>query len=569
MALPSGATFAGYIVARRLGAGATGVVYLVQDPRSSTWQALKVLSPAAADDDEARRRFQDETPLATHLVHPNIVRVHDRGEFDGQLWVAMDYVDGISAAQLAADRFPAVSPVGEALAVVTALAEALDYAHQRGLVHRDVKPANIFLTGRGEGEQRILLSDFGIVGEPSPAYAAPEQLIGADVDGRADQYALAATAFHLLTGTPPAGAPPRLSDQRPELARLDAVFARALARRAADRFDSCRDFADAANEQAGLSAGERSPEAVLVADYPAYAWPEADDAYGGGPASAAARNTRGSPRSSAAWPGPPSAFSGAGAPPAPPGQAPRPAPKRRSVRKTVLRIAGVVALAGLLALGVVVARRTQPAPPRPVGSAAPAPPARAVAPSKPTPDTATPVPLDGTYRLEVQRTKQTYNYAADPQPPDVTTWWAFRSACTPDGCTAAATRLDDNGHTQQVYAGGAPMYLRYGDDRWQSSPTDIRFPCVGSDGAADDQTATLVLTLQPQPNGDFAGEEILTVQTNECDQRSAVIRIPAVASPQGAVPPGVTLPDPAAGPESGSTPSPAPTAAPRAPRPHP
>jgi serine/threonine-protein kinase len=128
----------------------------------------------------------------------------------------MDYVEGNNAAQLMADRFPAVSPAGEVLAIVTAVAGALDHAHERGMLHRDVKPANILLT-RGQSEQRILLADFGIarrIGDPietagsnlpagTVGYAAPETLMGADVDGRADQYALAATAFHLLTGAPP------------------------------------------------------------------------------------------------------------------------------------------------------------------------------------------------------------------------------------------------------------------------------------------------------------------------------------------------------------------------------
>ncbi len=268
MALASGATFAGYLVARRLGSGPTGTVYLAQDPRASRWQALKVLGPALSDDGEFHRRFLDEIPVATRLHHPNIVEARDRGEFDGRLYVAMEYVEGITAARLIADRFPAVAPAGEVLAIVTALAGALDYAHERGLLHRDVKPANVLLPGRGEGDQRTLLADFGVVRPPGTVgYVAPEQLLGAGVDARADQYALAATAFHLLTGAPPPpdAAPPRISEQRPELARLDGVFARALADDADDRFGSCGEFAAAANERAGVAGGDRGPDAVLVA----------------------------------------------------------------------------------------------------------------------------------------------------------------------------------------------------------------------------------------------------------------------------------------------------------------
>ena len=271
MALASGATFAGYTVARRLGVGVTGEVYLAQDPRSQRWVALKVLSPQLSSDDQFRQRFETETALVANVYQPHIVEVHARGEFGGRLWTAMDYVEGSSAAQLMAERFPAVSPAGEVLAVISAVASALDHAHHRGLLHRDVKPANILLTSLGAGEQRILLADFGIAPRGGTVgYAAPEQLSGADIDGHADQYALAATAFHLLTGAPPFDDPPRLSDQRPELARLDGVFSRALAKAPADRFDSCGDFAAAANEQAGVPTGDRSPAAVLSAEYPAY-----------------------------------------------------------------------------------------------------------------------------------------------------------------------------------------------------------------------------------------------------------------------------------------------------------
>jgi serine/threonine protein kinase, bacterial len=187
MALASGANFAGYTVARRLGSGVTGEVYLAQDPRAARWVALKVLSLAMSMDSDFRQRFLLETTTAANLCHPHIVEVHARGEFEGQLWVAMDYVEGNNAAQLMADGFPAISPTGEVLAIVTAVAGALDHAHERGMLHRDVKPANILLT-RGQGEQRILLADFGIarrLGDPietagsnlpagTVGYAAPE-----------------------------------------------------------------------------------------------------------------------------------------------------------------------------------------------------------------------------------------------------------------------------------------------------------------------------------------------------------------------------------------------------------
>ncbi|OOK82643.1 phosphotransferase enzyme family protein [Mycobacterium kansasii] len=98
---------------------------------------------------EFRRRFHRETAVAANLYHPNIVEVHERGEFEGRLWIAMDYIDGISAAQLMRERFPAVLPVGEVLAIISATAAALDYAHQRAVLHGDVKPANILVTSAG------------------------------------------------------------------------------------------------------------------------------------------------------------------------------------------------------------------------------------------------------------------------------------------------------------------------------------------------------------------------------------------------------------------------------------
>jgi serine/threonine protein kinase, bacterial len=520
MALASGATFAGYLVARRLGSGATGAVYLVQDPRSSRWQALKVLAPALSTDGEFRRRFRAETPIATNLYHPNIVEVRDRGEFDDQLYVAMEYVEGINAARLIAERFPAVSPVGEVLSIVTAIAGALDYAHERGLLHRDVKPANVLLTGRGEGEQRTLLTDFGIAGQPGTVgYAAPE-LAGAGADGRADQYALAATAFHLLAGAPPppGTAAPRLSDQRPELAPLDGVFSRALAASAADRFETCREFAEALNEQAGVRSRDRSPEAALVAEYPAYSCPLPPAA-----APLADRTDDVSADLSAA--------------PAPDTARPATAaPKWHRRRRIALVAAAVVLVAGLLGVGFVAGRKTD-------ATAAPA--------ARPTTSApAAPVPLDGTYRLEVQRSRQTFNSTPDPQPPDVTTWWAFRSSCAPASCTAVGVPLDDNDHTQAKSPGGEPVVLEFRDGRWLSGPEKSAFPCIGPTGAERTQATTQVLSLRPRPQGGFVGEMTVTVHGNECDQQGAVLRAPALATRSGDLPPEVAVPDPANGPPS-------------------
>lgn len=292
MSLQAGSVFADYRIERLLGSGAMGEVYLAQHPRLPRRDALKVLPAHLTTDSEFGNRFQLEADLAATLFHPNIVGVHDRGEFDGQLWIAMDYVDGTDAARFCTDRHPGGLPEAEAVRIVEAIAAALDHAHERGLLHRDVKPANILLAERDGEARRILLADFGIVrqlGEASGltatnftvgtlSYAAPEQLMGEELDGRADQYALAATAFHLLTGAPPfeednpvavisrhlAAAPPLLSDHRPDLAHLDAVLVRGLAKDPADRFDSCCEFARALRgavvpESSSRTGGRRWP----------------------------------------------------------------------------------------------------------------------------------------------------------------------------------------------------------------------------------------------------------------------------------------------------------------------
>ncbi|MDC9004098.1 serine/threonine-protein kinase PknH/PknJ [Mycobacterium marinum] len=278
MPLTNGEIFAGYKLIRLLGSGGMGEVYLAQHPRLPRRDALKLLPRDWSADPEYRARFNREAELASTLWHPHIVGVHDRGEEDGQLWISMDFVDGLDAAKLLADRYPTGMPVEQVIQIVTAVASALDYAHKQGLLHRDVKPANIMLTHLDEeGGQRILLTDFGIARNiedisgltatnftvGTVAYSAPEQLVGEVVDGRTDQYALAATAYHLLTGSHlfpnsnPAAVigrhintpPPSLADARPELTSLDHVLAVALAKRSGERFERCIDFARALSEQ--------------------------------------------------------------------------------------------------------------------------------------------------------------------------------------------------------------------------------------------------------------------------------------------------------------------------------
>lgn len=289
--LSVGERFAGFTVLRPLGGGGMGEVYLVEHPRLPRQEALKILSPTLSRDADYRERFAREADLAAKLWHPNIVEVRDRGETDGQLWISMAYVAGQDAGQLLTSKYPSGMPTLEVIRIINAVADALDYAHSQGLLHRDVKPANIFTSDSATtGEGRVLLGDFGIAREianssgltdtnmtlGTVAYSAPEQLAGEPLDGRADQYALAATAYNLLTGvtlfplTNPVAviskqltaSPPRLSTHRPELAGADAVLEKALAKDPADRFSSCSEFARAFADYALDAARTASPTAA-------------------------------------------------------------------------------------------------------------------------------------------------------------------------------------------------------------------------------------------------------------------------------------------------------------------
>jgi serine/threonine protein kinase, bacterial len=282
MPLNQGDVFAGYTILRRLGSGGMGEVYLAQHPRLPRRDALKVLPASLTADREYRQRFSREADIAAELWHPHIVGIHDRGEFEGQLWLTMDYVDGTDAAQLVRSRYPSGMPKAEVFEIVTAVADALDYAHLRGLLHRDVKPANILLTEGDSRGRRILLADFGIAREiadisgltatnmvvGTTAYSAPEQLMGSDIDGRADEYALGCTAFQLLTGSEPyqnsnaavvitqhlSAPPPLIGERQPELAGLNDVITKVLAKDPGDRFPSCSDFAAALTGHPGVGA---------------------------------------------------------------------------------------------------------------------------------------------------------------------------------------------------------------------------------------------------------------------------------------------------------------------------
>lgn len=144
MDVVDGAVFAGYRIERRLGAGGMGTVFLVQHPRLPRRDALKILADSHLDDPEFRARFLREAEIAAWLQHPNLVAVRDRGEQDGRLWITMQYVDGVDVAELIRRGQAGLDPA-RAVRIVTEAARGLDEIHRAGLLHRDVKPANILV----------------------------------------------------------------------------------------------------------------------------------------------------------------------------------------------------------------------------------------------------------------------------------------------------------------------------------------------------------------------------------------------------------------------------------------
>jgi serine/threonine protein kinase len=289
--LAAGSRVSGYLLEKLVGVGGMAAVYRARDERLGRVVALKLL----AGDEVVRKRFVREARAVAAVDHPHIIPVYEAGEAEGVLFIAMRFVAGDDL-RVIVGREGALRP-RRAAAFISPVASALDAAHAAGLVHRDVKPANMLVdVGPGRPEH-VYLSDFGVargmlsssgltgVGQflGTPDYAAPEQISGRDVDGRADQYALACVAYTLLSGSvlfrrevPMAVLyahlsvpPPRLTAVRPELpGAVNQVLARALSKEPDDRYDSCGDFADALREALGLepydpsrSAGAGAPAA--------------------------------------------------------------------------------------------------------------------------------------------------------------------------------------------------------------------------------------------------------------------------------------------------------------------
>jgi len=289
--IATGAVLAGFRVESLIGEGATGNVYRAIDARGER-VALKVFAPELAGDERFRLRFLRESELAARLEHPNIVRTLGSGEEGGVLYLAMTLVDGPDLRGLLR-REGRLEPL-RSIALLGQAADALDAAHAAGLVHRDVKPANLLVEKRPDGE-RLSVCDFGLSRHVSSAasltgergfvgtidYISPEQIEAGSVDGRADVYSLACVLFECLTGRRPFEReselavvfahlnepPPRPTELRPELpAAFDDLFRSALAKLPADRYGTCRELIAAARAALrGERVRRRRPARVLGA----------------------------------------------------------------------------------------------------------------------------------------------------------------------------------------------------------------------------------------------------------------------------------------------------------------
>jgi predicted Ser/Thr protein kinase len=256
--LSVGSEVLGYRVEGLLGRGGMGVVYLAEDVRLRRKVALKLLAPRLAEDVAFRERFLAESELAASLDHPCVVPIYAAGEADGRLFIAMRFVEGNDLKERLRD-----GPLSRerALAVCARVADALDFAHERGLVHRDVKPSNVLLDVR----DHVYLADFGLtrrLAKPQTVepgvlgtidYVAPEQIRGEDVDGRADVYSLGCLLCECLTGEPPfvrstdaAVLFAHLEEEPAVPAGLEQVMARALAKEPDDRYGGCTEMVHAA-----------------------------------------------------------------------------------------------------------------------------------------------------------------------------------------------------------------------------------------------------------------------------------------------------------------------------------
>jgi serine/threonine protein kinase len=374
-----GEDFAGYALRSVIGRGGMSVVFEAENPRLGSTIALKVLAPELCTDDVFRARFIKESRIAASLNHPNVIPIYDTGPFEELLYIAMRYVSGsdLRTVLKTGDR---ISP-SQALLLIGQAARALDAAHRHGLVHRDVKPANVLIErGADEDPDHVYLADFGITKHTLSRsgltatgqfvgtidYIAPEQIQGKAVDGRTDNYSLGCVLYECLTGQVPfvkdvdaaviwahvEELPTPPSAVRRDLPKaIDEVMAKALAKDPDDRYETCRELVAAARAalEPAIEASAAAPGALSRPPTVLTAGPPPEPAQHGAPAPpthtpAAAAPTSASTRPPAAPPAPPAASDAPAPPPSPPSAGPGP---RRPPRRVLLIAAAVIALAGL------------------------------------------------------------------------------------------------------------------------------------------------------------------------------------------------------------------------------
>jgi serine/threonine protein kinase/DNA-binding beta-propeller fold protein YncE len=293
-----GSRLAGYRLDEQIGRGGMAVVYRAYDTRLERPVAIKVLTPELAEDEAFRQRFIRESRTAAAVDHPNIIPIFEAGEASGVLFIAMRFVQGPNVQALVETTGPL--PAARACHIITQVAAALEAAHSHGLVHRDVKPANMLLDSGGGGDYpgHAYLSDFGLSKRALSVsaltstgqflgtldYIAPEQIEARAVDGRTDEYALACSAYTMLSGQPPfvrdesvavmwaqiSAIPPALTTRRPDLpAAVDDVMAKALAKIPMERYATCPEFAVALRRACGLESSGTDPgQAAIFPDPP-------------------------------------------------------------------------------------------------------------------------------------------------------------------------------------------------------------------------------------------------------------------------------------------------------------
>jgi serine/threonine protein kinase len=261
-----GRSFDGYVVETVIGQGGMGIVYRAHNEATGELVALKLMAPHLSHSVSFRERFINEASLGPRLNHPNVVPIYESGEAGGELYIAMQLVEGNDLKSLLAEK--GRLGIGESLSIIRKVASALDAAHEAGIVHRDVKPQNIMISTSDDKESEVFVTDFGLVRPMSSEtsvsqtgqvfgsvpYMSPELIEGAPADGRADVYALGCVLYECLVGCPPFERanevavvwahvhenPPRVSTKRSDvLPGVDDVVLKAMAKHPDDRFLTC------------------------------------------------------------------------------------------------------------------------------------------------------------------------------------------------------------------------------------------------------------------------------------------------------------------------------------------